>query len=102
MQNAAAVYRALPAEERQEFRLPTLLKEHLSRAAAQSGQSVAEYITSVLAERVTQDLAATAEWALSIEEQAMLLKLLADTAEPTARARAIAERANDLFGELPA
>jgi uncharacterized protein (DUF1778 family) len=99
MPNAAAVYRTLPAEERQEFRLPMLLKEHLSRAAAQAGQSVAEYITTVLAERVTQDLAASTEWALSIDEQATLLRVLASAPEPTARARAIAERANTLFGE---
>lgn len=68
MSSAAAVYRALPAAERQEFRLSVLLKEHLSRAAAQSGQSVTEYITTVLAERVTQDLAAPTEWVLSLDE----------------------------------
>jgi uncharacterized protein (DUF1778 family) len=101
MSSTATIYRTLPAEERQEFRLPALLKEHLSRAAAQSGQSVTEYITSVLAERVTQDLAASTEWVLSIDEQATLLRVLASTPEPTARARAIADRANALFGELP-
>jgi hypothetical protein len=98
MSSAAAIYRALPAEERQEFRLPQLLKEHLTRAAAQAGQSVSEYITTVLAERVTQDLAASMEWALSIDEQAALLKVLATTAAPSARARAVAERADVLFG----
>jgi len=101
MSNAAAIYHTLPAEERQEFRLPRLLKEHLSRAAAQSGNSVTEYITTVLAERVTQDLAAPTEWTLSIEEQAALLKVLASTPEPTVRARAAAERAAALFGPPP-
>lgn len=101
MSNAATIYRALPAAERQEFRLPLLLKEHLSRAAAQSGQTVTEYITTALAERVTQDLAASSEWTLSIDEQAALLKLLANASEPTARAYAVAERADALFGEQP-
>jgi len=101
MSNAVAVYRALPAEERQEFRLPSLLKEHLGRAAALAGVSVAEYITSVLAERVVQDLAHAPEWALSIDEQAALLRVLADAPEPAARARMIAERADALFGTLP-
>ena len=99
MSNAAAVYRTLPAEERQEFRLPMLLKEHLGRAAAQAGQSVAEYITMVLAERVTQDLATSTEWALSVDEQATLLRVLSSAQEPTARAHAIAERADTMFGE---
>ncbi|MBK7780035.1 MAG: DUF1778 domain-containing protein [Ardenticatenia bacterium] len=99
MSNAAAVYRTLAAEERQEFRLPMLLKEHLSRAAANAGQSVTEYISMVLAERVTQDLAASTEWALSVDEQATLLRVLASAPEPTARARAIAERADTMFGE---
>lgn len=101
MSSPAAVYRTLPAEERQEFRLPQLLKEHLGRAAAQSGQTVAEYITTVLAERVTQDLAASTEWALSVDEQAQLIEVLAGTPEPTARSLAIAERADTLFGEPP-
>ena len=100
MSSAAALYRTLPAEERQEFRLSSLLKEHLSRAAAQSGQSVTEYITTVLAERVTHDLATSIEWSLSIDEQAVLLKLLANPPDPTARASAVAERADALFGEL--
>jgi len=99
MSEAATLYRALPAEERQEFRLPKLLKEHLGRAAAQSGQSVTEYITTVLAERVTQDLAASTEWVLSVDEQAALLELLASAPEPSARAQAVAERAKALFGE---
>ncbi len=101
MATTATVYRTLPAEERQEFRLPALLKEHLSRAAAESGQSVSEYITTVLAERVTEDLARSAEWALSIDEQVTLLQILSQSAEPTERARLLAERADALFGALP-
>jgi hypothetical protein len=53
----------------------------------------------VLAERVTQDLATSMEWALSVDEQATLLRVLSSAQEPTARAHAIAERADTMFGE---
>ena len=99
---AAAAYRGLAADERQEFRLPALLKEHLARVVALSGHSVTEYITVAIAERVTQDLAATAEWALTVDEQVALLKILASDEGPSARAGSVAERARDLFGELSA
>lgn len=97
---AAASYRGLAADERQEFRLPALLKEYLARVVAQTGQSITEYITAAIAERVTQDLAATAEWALTIDEQVSLLKILASDAGPSERANATAGRARALFGEL--
>lgn len=99
---AAATYRGLAADERQEFRLPALLKEHLARVVAQTGQSITEYITAAVAERVTQDLAATAEWTLTVDEQVALLKILASDAQPTARANAAAEKARALFGETSA
>lgn len=98
LSDPATVYRALPAEERQEFRLPKLLKEHLARAAAQSGQSVTEYITEALAERVTEDLATYLAWNLTIEEQTALIEILARAQPPGERARAAAERADRLFG----
>lgn len=98
MATPASIYRGLPADDRQEFRLPALLKEHLARAAAQSGQSLAEYITATLADRVTRDLAETADWALTVDEQTQLMKILASTRTPTARAKAAAARADKLFG----
>jgi len=98
--SAATPYRGLPADERQEFRLPALLKEHLSRVVASSGQSITEYITTAIAERVTQDLASTVEWVLTVDEQAALLKILARDAVPSARAESAAERARTLFGEI--
>lgn len=97
---AAASYRGLAADERQEFRLPALLKEHLGRVVAQTGQSITEYITAAVAERVTQDLAANTEWALTVDEQVSLLKILANDAGPSERANSAAERARALFGEL--
>lgn len=100
MSDAATIYRALPADERQEFRLPSLLKEHLGRVVARSGQSVTEYITGALAERVTRDLVAAAEWTLTVDEQVALLKALASERGPSPRVRAAATRANALFGEL--
>jgi hypothetical protein len=102
MSSAAHIYQGLPADERQEFRLPGLLKDHLTRAAAQSQQSVAEYITTTLAERVTHDLAAAIDWTLSVDEQTTLMKVLVAAAPrgPSARAKATAARAEALFGPL--
>lgn len=96
--SAVATYRSLPADERQEFRLPALLKEHMGRVVAQTGQSVTEYINAAVAERVTHDLAASAEWALTVDEQVALLKILAGDAQPSERANAAAQRARALFG----
>lgn len=101
MSRAIAAYRTLPADERQEFRLSTLLKDHLSRAAARAGQSTAEYITEALAERVSRDLAEAAEWALTVPEQEILLRALASSNGPSRRARDAAERADAFFGPLP-
>lgn len=98
---AAAAYRGLAADERQEFRLPALLKEHLARVVSVTGQSITEYITAAIAERVTQDLAATSEWTLTVDEQVALLKILAADEGPSERAKAAAKRARSLFGELP-
>lgn len=98
---AAAAYRGLAADERQEFRLPGLLKEHLARVVAETGQSITEYVTAAVAERVSRDLAASGEWALTVDEQAALLKLLASDAGPSERSRAAAKRAKTLFGDLP-
>jgi hypothetical protein len=93
-------YRGLPADDRQEFRLPALLKEHVSQAALKNGQTIAEYITSVLAERVTADLARTVEWTLTVPEQETLLRALSSTSGPSARARRIAEKADAVFGPI--
>jgi len=101
MTAATTAYRTLPADERQEFRLPALLKEHLARAAARTGQTVAEYITSAVAERVTHDLAASAEWPLTAPEQETLLRTLSREASPSPRARKLAKAADALFGALP-
>ena len=100
MSPAVAAYRSLPADDRQEFRLPALLKEHLSRAAERAGQTTTEYITAALAERVTQDLAETTEWALTVPEQEQLLRALAASSGPSARARGVAARADTVFGPL--
>jgi len=101
MTSRTAAYRSLPANERQEFRLPTLLKDHLAKAAARRGQTVAEYLTVAVAERVAHDLAETAEWHLSVPEQELLLRALAARTRPSARARSAAKKADSMFGPLP-
>jgi len=70
------------------------------RAAAQTGQSIAEYISTALAERVTRDLATSTDWALTVDEQAELMKVLITAQAPSARAQAAAQRADALFGAM--
>lgn len=101
MSSAATFYRTLPADERQEVRLPALLKAHVTTAAAQTGQTVAEYITAAVAQQVSHDLAEATDWALTVPEQKVLLKALAVAGKPSPRARKTAERADSLFGRLP-
>jgi uncharacterized protein (DUF1778 family) len=100
MSSTSVAYRGLPADERQEFRLPALLKEHVTQAALQSGQTIAEYITNALAERVTADLASAAEWTLTVPEQETLLRALSGAPGPSARARKVAAKADAVFGTL--
>ncbi len=73
-----------------------------------SGQSMTEYIMVALAERVTHDLAATTGWALSVDEQAALLKIRATDRKPRravgaalgARAAQIAKQEAHVVGGL--
>ena len=75
---------AASADERQEFRPSALPEEHLGREVEVTGQSIPEYITAAVAERATQDLAATAEWVPPmIDEQVAFLKILASEAGPS-------------------
>ncbi|MBI4419778.1 MAG: DUF1778 domain-containing protein [Gemmatimonadetes bacterium] len=98
---AASVYTALQADERQEFRLPRLLKAHLSEAAALKGESTAQYVIEAVAERVSRDLAEGTTWELTVPEQKRLLELLAKPPASTAAMAAALQRANALFGPLP-
>lgn len=100
MTPAQAAYHSLPDDSRQEFRLPALLKEHITRAAAQVGQTISEYINAALAERVSHDLAATVVWNLTVPEQEELLRILASATGPTEHMKAAAARADALFGPM--
>lgn len=102
MAATAKAYLSMPADERQEFRLPRLLKEHLNQAAALQGASVALYVIEAVAARVTRDLAEAATWELTIPEQRSLLELLAKPPAPTSEFMEAMNRADVLFGPLPA
>ncbi len=101
MTDAARAYIDLPADERQEFRLSSLLKAHLAEAAAAHGTTVAAYVVEALAERVARDLAAAGTWHLTIPEQTMLLELLSNAPRPTPQMAEAMQRADELFGILP-
>lgn len=102
MATGAKAYVNLQADERQEFRLPELLKAHLTDAAALQGQTVTQYVIEALAERVSRDLASATTWELSIPEQRRLLELLVTPPAPTTAMVEAKRRADALFGPLPA
>ena len=95
-------YTELPADDRQEFRLSSLLKAHLAEVAAARGTTVAAYIVEALADRVTRDLIETTAWRLTVPEQATLLQLLAAPPRATPAMAEAMQRADELFGMLPA
>ena len=96
--SAARGYLDLQADDRFEARLPQLLKRHAETVAKSRGETLSEYVLSLLAERVAEDITATQEWRLSAPEQAQLLRALANPAPTTAALRAASRRAEELFG----
>lgn len=98
MATAARAYTSLPADERQEFRLSKLLKDHLIQAAALKGESTAQYVIEAVAERVSRDLAEATAWDLTVPEQKRVLELLSNPPAPTTAMVKALRKANELFG----
>jgi len=94
----ATPYLDLKADERQELRLPALLKDHIARVAAQQGRSVSEYMLRVLAADVSEEIAKPIEWHLSAPEFKVLLDLLKNPPPETKYMAAARARAKKIFG----
>lgn len=101
MTDAARAYIELPANDRQEFRLSSLLKAHLAEVASAHGTTVAAYVVDALAERVARDMIAATAWHLSAPEQTRLLQLLSAPPRPTQAMADAMQRADELFGASP-
>ncbi len=95
---AAAAYLDLKADERQELRLPALLKDHITQVAAAQGQSVSEYMLRVLAADVSVEIVKPIEWHLSAPEFKVLLDLLKNPPPETKYLAAARARAKKIFG----
>jgi hypothetical protein len=94
----AAVYLSLKADDRHELRMPALLKEHAVRVASLHGQTTSQYLLSIIAARVAEDMASTATWSLSVPE---VLSFIATMMGPTAETAAMRDAraaADDIFG----
>ena len=94
-------YLDLKADERQEIRMPSLLKEHLAQVARLHGQSVSEYAIRVLATDVSMEIAKSLEWQLTAPEFLELMKMLVSPAPETAAMAAARSRAAELFETVP-
>lgn len=95
---AQAAYLNLPADDRFEVRLPHSLKRDAETIARANGQRLAQYILSLVAERVAEDVASGIQWRLSPFEQAELLRVLALPAPASPVLDAATERAAQIFG----
>jgi uncharacterized protein (DUF1778 family) len=95
---AAPSYLDLKADERQELRLPALLKDHIAQVAAQQGESVSEYMLRVLAADVSVQIVKPVEWHLSAPEFMVLLDLLLNPPPETKYMAAARARAKKIFG----
>lgn len=95
---STTAYAGLKADDRQELRLPRLLKQHLAEVARRRGQSVSEYIVQVLAADVGAEMTKAFEWQLTAPEFGELLKVLATPAADTLAMAAAKVRVAELFG----
>lgn len=94
-------YVALKADDRQELRLPALLKAHVQRVAERHGQSATEYMLEAIAQRVTAELEQALTWELSAAEVGTVLQTLATPAAPTPAMIRARQQADALFGPAP-
>ncbi len=100
MSSTAVPYLALKADDRQELRLPALLKEHAARVAALHGQSTSEYLVEIIATSVSADIAKSLTWDLSGPEVMVLLQALSAPGPETEAMRAARATAEELFGPV--
>jgi len=102
MPATAVPYLTLKADDRQELRLPAILKEHAARVAALHGKSTSEYLIEVIATRVAVEMEQAQTWDLSAPEVMTLLQTLATPAPETPAMAAARRKAEELFGRAPA
>ncbi len=96
--NGTHAYLELPADDRLETRLPRRLKRDAEAVAKARGESLSEYVTTLLAERVAQEIVTAQEWMLTPAEQVELLRILSVSAPVTLTLKTARRRAAALFG----
>lgn len=94
-------YLALKADDRQELRLPALLKEHAGRLATLHGQSTSQYLVGIIAAHVSQEIAAASTWSLSAPEVMTFLQTMMAPPPETDAMREARELATRFFGPPP-
>lgn len=101
MSEAASAYLSQKADERFETRLPRRLKGDAEQVASAQGLSLSEYVLTLLAERVAEQLPEVRQWKLTPDEQAMLLRVLAAPQQTATRLEEARKRAEAVFGKNP-
>jgi len=100
MSNTPTHYLALKADDRQELRLPAVLKEHLQQVARTNGESVNEYVLRLVAADVSAEISKAYEWELGAPEFLEVMRLLMLPPTETRDARAARARARKHFGDI--
>lgn len=98
MATAVLPYLDKPSDARLEVRLPSALKAHAEAVASARGEALSQYVMEVLAEKVSEELAAIRNWSLTIPEQSELLRILTQPAPTPAGLVNATARAKKLFG----
>ena len=101
MPATAVPYLTLKADDRQELRMPALLKAHAAQIAALRGQSTSEYLVELIATNVTLDIAQSLTWELSPQEVMTMLRVLSSPPVETVALQAARTKAVELFGPEP-
>lgn len=91
-------YLNLPADDRLELRVPSVLKHHAEQVAAVRHEKLSEFVLAAIAAAVGQGLAEVGVWQLTMTEQAELLKVLAQPVSLTPAMQVARDDAESLFG----
>lgn len=98
MTDTEKAYLELPANDRLDVRIPSVLKQHAELVASSRRENLSQFVLGALASAVNEGLAEAGTWKLTMPEQEVLLQILLQPATQTPAMTAALKRADSLFG----